>query len=133
MKLASELGRYLLADQPAVADDKSVLRARIESKKVKTLQRTGFCLTWYYHMFGKSYHMYSYSSFYSSPSVNIKRETIVGKGSDVGALNVYVYTPSRNKTNLVWRFGENGGDIWNAAQVSLPIYSGDFSLVFEGE
>ena len=54
------------------------------------------------------------------------------KGVNAGFLNIYVV--KRNETLLVWRFGgaDALGDIWNVAKTSLPIYDGEFSVIFEG-
>ena len=51
----------------------------------------------------------------------------------MGKLSVFLQAD--NKTNLYWRFGENVGDIWNAAQFSIPQLSHfkEFSIIFEGE
>ena len=65
---------------------------------------SGYCLSWFYHMFG----------------------------ADIGKLNVYVKTENRN--GLFWSFGENVGDIWNGAEITIPKISdfANFSIVFEG-
>lgn len=65
----------------------------------------GYCLSWFYHM----------------------------KGSNIGKLNVYVKAGDRQA--LLWSWGYNIGDIWNAAEISVPGYytTTNFSIIFEGE
>lgn len=65
---------------------------------------SGYCLTWFYHMLGP----------------------------DIGKLNVYV--KAGNRRGLAWSFGENVGDIWNEAEVTIKRISDltNFTIVFEG-
>lgn len=53
-------------------------------------------------------------------------------GADMSILSVYIRTA--DKLGLIWKFGENVGDVWNGAAISIPrIGSYDnFTFVFEG-
>ncbi|CAF0741635.1 unnamed protein product, partial [Brachionus calyciflorus] len=65
----------------------------------------GYCLTWYYHMFG----------------------------NDMGKMNIYIKVD--DKKGLLWRFGENVGNIWNSGQLTISkiLDYQNFSIIFEGE
>jgi hypothetical protein len=45
-----------------------------------------------------------------------------------------IYAKYDNKSSVLWRFGDNIGDIWNAGQVTIPQISDypEFSVIFEG-
>ena len=66
---------------------------------------SGFCLKWFFHMWGVL---------------------------DRGELRVNI--ESDNEKTTMWRFAENVGNIWNAAQISIQIPDSykDFRIVFEG-
>jgi len=51
--------------------------------------QSGYCLSWFYHMLGP----------------------------DIGKLNIYV--KAGNRRGLAWSFGENLGDIWNEAEITI--------------
>jgi hypothetical protein len=48
-------------------------------------------------------------------------------------LSVYIRTA--DKMGLIWKFGENVGDIWNGAAITIPRISNydNFTFVFEGD
>ncbi len=54
------------------------------------------------------------------------------KGRDIGSLSVYLYLP--NTESLLWKWGENIGDIWNAVEINVPMtgISQNYSIIFEG-
>jgi hypothetical protein len=54
-------------------------------------------------------------------------------GPSIGKL--FVYLKYENTTSLYWGFGENVGNIWNPAQLSIPKISDlkEFSFIFEGK
>ena len=47
-------------------------------------------------------------------------------------MNIYLSEP--NIEVLLWKWGENIGNIWNAIEISIPMayITEDFSLIFEG-
>ena len=49
-----------------------------------------------------------------------------------GEMSVYVL--AGNSKTLLWKFAENVGDIWNAAQatIQIPNYYDNFTIAFEG-
>ena len=53
-------------------------------------------------------------------------------GPDIGKLNFYV--KAGNRRGLIWSFGENLGDIWNEAEVTIKKISdfSNFTIVIEG-
>lgn len=65
----------------------------------------GYCLSWYYHMLGP----------------------------DIGKLNIYVKVQDR--LGLFWSYGENIGDIWNGAELTIPKLSdyANFTILIEAE
>ncbi len=65
---------------------------------------SGYCLSWFYHMLGP----------------------------DIGKLNVYVKVG--NRKGLIWSYGENVGDIWNEAEVTIKKFSdfSNFTIIIEG-
>lgn len=50
----------------------------------------------------------------------------------MGKLSVFI--KANNRLGLLWRFGQDVGDIWNSAQVTISKISNyqNFSLIFEG-
>ena len=42
-----------------------------------------------------------------------------------------VYLRAKNRTSLLWQWAENAGDVWNGAQVTVPVVDAKFELVFE--
>ena len=46
-----------------------------------------------------------------------------------------VYVLAGNSKTLLWKFAENVGDIWNAAQatIQIPNYYSNFTIAFEGD
>lgn len=65
----------------------------------------GYCLIWFYHMYGV----------------------------EMGKLNIYL--KAGDKKGLLWRFGENVGQIWNMGQLSINkiLDYKNFTIIFEGE
>ncbi len=58
---------------------------------------------------------------------------IYNKGADMGSLSLFLKTDDR--LGLLWKFSEEGGDIWNGAEsVTIPKYSNyeNFTFIFEG-
>jgi len=51
----------------------------------------------------------------------------------MGSLSLYL--KAGDKLGLLWKFSEEGGDIWNGAEsVTIPKYSNyeNFTFIFEG-
>ena len=53
-------------------------------------------------------------------------------GPDIGKLNIYI--KAGNRRGLAWSFGENVGDIWNEAEITIKKISDykNFTIVIEG-
>ncbi len=52
----------------------------------------------------------------------------------MGSLSLFLKTDDR--LGLLWKFSEEGGDIWNGAEsVTIPKYSNyeNFTFIFEGK
>ena len=52
------------------------------------------------------------------------------QGTELSVLSVYLR--AHNHTVLLWQWSENNGDIWNEAQVTVPVVDSTFTLIFEG-
>lgn len=46
-----------------------------------------------------------------------------------------MFIKAQDKTGLVWKFGENVGNVWNKGQVTIPKISdySNFSVIFQGK
>jgi hypothetical protein len=75
--------------------------------------------------------MVGFDFFYAHNSLLLSNKFKI-TGGDMGKLTVSI--KYGNKSSILWRFGDNIGDVWNAAQATVPQISDypEFSFVFEG-
>jgi hypothetical protein len=105
-------------------------KARVISPEF-TYDPSGFCLTWFYHMYGKcqGYNKLIWTRM-KHFSLYLFLFSLVG--SSIGRMAVFLIGEKRN--GLIWSYSENIGDIWNKAQVTIDKLSPfeKFRFVFEG-
>lgn len=57
---------------------------------------------------------------------------MLNKGATINFMNVYLSMGDR--TGVLWRYGQNIGDVWNYAQATITrrFNAENFTLIFEG-